>query len=188
METKTCSKCGCPKPLSEFYFKRNTCKKCKIEYSREYRKSHLDQQHKYNRNWRKKHPEQHRVGIIKWQRKHPEQIRLSRVKWRKEHPEIKSQQYRKYRQTPKGKIRKVNARHNRRAKTKGQKVTLEQWMAIKEQQHFRCYWCKQKFEDKELTMDHVIPLSKGGLHDEGNIVAACRSCNLSKHAQIWSLV
>lgn len=31
-------------------------------------------------------------------------------------------------------------------------------------------------------MDHVVPLSRGGRHSIGNILPACESCNLSKHA------
>jgi len=47
-------------------------------------------------------------------------------------------------------------RHNRRSKMKIGKITLGEWQTIKEQQGFRCYWCKRKFKDEKLEMDHVI--------------------------------
>lgn len=31
--------------------------------------------------------------------------------------------------------------------------------------------------DEDLTVDHVIPKSKGGTDDEWNLIAACRTCN-----------
>ena len=30
-------------------------------------------------------------------------------------------------------------------------------------------------------MDHVLPLSRGGLHEVNNLVPACRKCNFNKH-------
>ena len=33
------------------------------------------------------------------------------------------------------------------------------------------------------TLDHIRPLSRGGAHEIGNLVPACRPCNLSKHAK-----
>lgn len=43
-----------------------------------------------------------------------------------------------------------------------------------------CQYCMQKFADKKLTIDHVVPLSKGGSHDWTNVVTACSSCNNKK--------
>jgi len=39
-----------------------------------------------------------------------------------------------------------------------------------------CFYCGSKAN----TVDHVVPLSRGGQHAEGNLVPACRSCNSSK--------
>ncbi len=44
----------------------------------------------------------------------------------------------------------------------------------------RCQYCAQKFKADDLTLDHVLPRSKGGLKTWTNIVAACRSCNQKK--------
>jgi 5-methylcytosine-specific restriction endonuclease McrA len=40
-----------------------------------------------------------------------------------------------------------------------------------------CQYCLHKFSDKKLTIDHVIPLSKGGRHEWTNVVTACSRCN-----------
>ena len=34
-----------------------------------------------------------------------------------------------------------------------------------------------------LTLDHVVPLARGGLHRIDNLVAACKPCNSRKHAK-----
>jgi len=43
-----------------------------------------------------------------------------------------------------------------------------------------CHYCGQHFEGSELTMDHVIPLARGGQSTKGNLVPSCRSCNQTK--------
>ncbi len=43
-----------------------------------------------------------------------------------------------------------------------------------------CYFCGKKFHPKELTMDHVVPLIRGGKSSKGNIVPACKECNNKK--------
>jgi len=44
----------------------------------------------------------------------------------------------------------------------------------------RCQYCVKQFKHFELTIDHVIPRSKGGTHTWSNLVAACKSCNQKK--------
>ena len=43
-----------------------------------------------------------------------------------------------------------------------------------------CHWCCRKLTPKTVTIDHVIPLNKGGHHLRDNLVAACNPCNASK--------
>jgi 5-methylcytosine-specific restriction protein A len=43
-----------------------------------------------------------------------------------------------------------------------------------------CYYCGRKFKPHELTMDHLIPLSRGGTSERFNIVPACKECNNKK--------
>jgi 5-methylcytosine-specific restriction endonuclease McrA len=41
-----------------------------------------------------------------------------------------------------------------------------------------CFYCGIK--DYIFTIDHVVPISRGGTHGIGNLVASCKSCNSSK--------
>jgi len=47
-----------------------------------------------------------------------------------------------------------------------------------------CYLCDGHFEFKDMHCDHVMPLSKGGLHEKKNCKMACRTCNLKKGAKV----
>lgn len=43
-----------------------------------------------------------------------------------------------------------------------------------------CHYCKRKFEPDGLTMDHIIPLVRGGKSERNNLVPCCRECNSKK--------
>jgi 5-methylcytosine-specific restriction endonuclease McrA len=44
----------------------------------------------------------------------------------------------------------------------------------------RCYYCGKEFSPGELSMDHVVPLIRGGKSTKGNVVPACKVCNNKK--------
>ncbi|MBT8352816.1 MAG: HNH endonuclease [Deltaproteobacteria bacterium] len=43
-----------------------------------------------------------------------------------------------------------------------------------------CHYCKSPIPPKELTMDHIVPVSRGGKSTKGNVVPACKECNNKK--------
>lgn len=43
-----------------------------------------------------------------------------------------------------------------------------------------CHYCEQSFAPKELTLDHLVPLARGGRSTKGNCVPACKECNNRK--------
>lgn len=43
-----------------------------------------------------------------------------------------------------------------------------------------CHYCGQKFKPTELTLDHVMPLARGGVSVKENCVPACKACNRDK--------
>lgn len=40
-----------------------------------------------------------------------------------------------------------------------------------------CHWCKQRFNADALTVDHLVPLSRGGSNYHNNLLLACKLCN-----------
>ncbi len=60
--------------------------------------------------------------------------------------------------------------------------TAAEWQAVVEFYDGRCAYC---LEAKATDMEHVRPLSKGGVHALYNLVPACRSCNTRKGTQTW---
>jgi hypothetical protein len=48
-----------------------------------------------------------------------------------------------------------------------------------------CHYCGARSKLGELTVDHVVPLARGGSNARANKVLACRPCNAAKGAAIW---
>lgn len=100
---------------------------------------------------------------------------------------------RAYFQTPRGKIVHRLAderRREREAQAGGKGLTVEQFEALWEQQHGRCFYCNKPMKvvggfnaPDQVTLDHILPLSRGGRHELNNIVLCCRHCNTSKGAK-----
>ena len=43
-----------------------------------------------------------------------------------------------------------------------------------------CYYCKETFPKEELTLDHIVPVARGGRSTRGNLVVCCKNCNMEK--------
>ena len=84
--------------------------------------------------------------------------------WKKDNPK------RVYHHNTKRKAAKRNAQIN--------DLTMEQWQEILVEHEHKCAYCGRS--DVPMTMDHIVPLSKGGLHTKENITTACMSCNSGK--------
>lgn len=119
-------------------------------------------------------------GCIKkeWKKRNPEQTRAannaSARRCRGRDPE----RYRFY---------VKNRRHAIRAATGGvsgknfsRAFTLIEWQALKESYHYKCPFCLRVEPEIKLTIDHIVPLSKGGKHAGDNIQPLCHSCNSAK--------
>lgn len=54
--------------------------------------------------------------------------------------------------------------------------------SIKEKWNHQCAYCGS---DKNLTLDHITPTSKGGSNRVTNVLCACKDCNKSKGHTAW---
>src|SRR5713226_7406678 len=50
----------------------------------------------------------------------------------------------------------------------------------------RCQYCGRKFSSSELSLDHVVPISRGGTSSWDNVVCACLPCNVRKGNKLLS--
>ncbi|NTV13929.1 MAG: HNH endonuclease [Desulfobulbaceae bacterium] len=67
----------------------------------------------------------------------------------------------------------------RREKAKARELRQSRWWQNKLAEG-RCHYCEQIAPKAELTMDHVVPLTRGGKSVKGNLVVCCKECNNRK--------
>ena len=82
--------------------------------------------------------------------------------------------------------RKIWWNRHRRVMKKGNggSHTLVEWQQIKLKYNFTCPSCLKKEPTIKLTLDHVVPLFKGGSDSIDNIQPLCMSCNRKKQIQV----
>src|SRR5258708_6573673 len=184
-EMKFCTVCGQKKTRDQFFKAKNKwdgldwlCKACSKTRTYEWRKTNPERHLEivaasvarphvrariaaYNRTERA-------IELARRRNSKPGR-RKSHDEWLKANPD-KSEIYNARR----------NARRRARLSVIGGRVTAKEWEAVKAKFKHRCAYCGKR---KKLTMDHRIPLVKGGAHSIENIVPACLSCNYAKNAK-----
>ena len=66
-----------------------------------------------------------------------------------------------------------------RQRQKARELRSSQWWK-RQLAKGHCYYCGKAYPPKTLTMDHIVPLSRGGKSTKGNVVPACKVCNNKK--------
>ena len=66
-----------------------------------------------------------------------------------------------------------------REREKARELRQSQWWK-RRLDRGRCHYCGKSFPPRELTMDHIVPLVRGGKSRKGNVVPACKDCNNKK--------
>ena len=64
----------------------------------------------------------------------------------------------------------------RRERQKARELRASPWWKRKRAAGI-CHHCGGKFAARELTMDHLIPIIRGGKSTKGNLVPTCKPCN-----------
>jgi hypothetical protein len=201
-KTKRCIKCDEIKPITEFY-KNNTykdrldgkCKVCICSNAREYYKKHTERAKEQSTERRKKNPEKYRAYVKKskiktaekvkeynarWARNNPEKIRQHNATRYQNHPDVVKENSKKWFREHPDEVRIRN--RNRLAKVNnapGNGWSVKEEKQLIEDYGHRCAYCDKKTD--KITMDHIVPITRGGTHSIENIAPACGSCNSSKH-------
>lgn len=67
----------------------------------------------------------------------------------------------------------------KKERDKARKLRSGQWWKRKRASGI-CHYCKQNFPPRDLTMDHIIPLARGGRSEKFNLAPCCKECNTKK--------
>ena len=67
----------------------------------------------------------------------------------------------------------------KRERQKARELRNSQWWKRKCDRGL-CHYCGRSFPPKELTMDHIVPIARGGKSNRGNVVPSCKDCNHQK--------
>lgn len=76
-------------------------------------------------------------------------------------------------------IVEVSEQEVKREKEKARELRRSQWWKNRVARGL-CHYCGKTFAPDELTMDHLVPIVRGGKSTRGNVVPACKECNNRK--------
>lgn len=71
----------------------------------------------------------------------------------------------------------------RKEKEKARLLRASQWWKRKCAKGI-CHYCGRHVPARELTMDHIVPVSRGGKSTRGNVVPCCKECNTRKKSRL----
>lgn len=148
-------------------------------------------EHGYSAAYAKKYPERVRAYAKKYKAS-PKGRALIRIRDRKrqQNPTRRAYNTEKNRQWRKNNPERFREavfqwKANRKARKAGAPVIERVYRSkIIKRDHSTCYICKQTVPEKEIHLDHVIPLCRGGEHSYANIRVTCKLCNLKKHSKL----
>ncbi len=73
----------------------------------------------------------------------------------------------------------IDEQQIRREREKARELRKQQWWKNRIAAGI-CHYCNQTFLPKDLTLDHIVPIARGGRSTKGNCVPACKQCNNNK--------
>lgn len=171
--TRTCSECNLRLPITDFHKDKNAtdgyrskCKKCRITKVKKWYLENQKRQSGREKARRRSNPEKYaEKEALRYEKDREKRIALAT-----EHSHLR-------------KARKKKAK-TERGITK---------LALRRKFGSKCYYCGiemdfsvgsgRKFNRKMATIEHLVPLARGGEHTWENTVLACRHCNISKNAK-----
>lgn len=197
LEHKTCTKCGEVKLRSEFRKNsaskdgiRPECKKCSYISNKKWVEANRERVAYTKRKWAENNPEKVIASKIKYYEFNKDKVKQASLDWKKANSLKVSQSSSVYFQKNKEKIYKykrewginnqqklLNYYHKYRNRKANNGIFEIRIKFLKKLYSSPCVFCGSM---DRIEADHVIPVSRGGRHCEGNLQPLCRKCNASK--------
>ncbi len=206
---KTCIRCERSLPVSEFHVRKAAkdglnpyCRSCTAASAAAFRAA--------NPEWFKayyaKNKEKSKAKAAAWYAANPERMKAYRAankerakaataSWNAANSEWVRVRNAAWRAANKDRVRATNAAwakanaekradgcQQRRVRIKGGVVEKIDRRAIYDRDNGECHLCGKHVPEKEMELDHLIPVSRGGDHVALNLRVSCRSCNRRRGA------
>ncbi len=186
---KKCNKCEEVKPLFEFYKKRNECVECEKKRRRNRYDGNLEKSKEYSKEYYSRNTEKVKASQEKYRFENYGKIKArvaTRVKENpianKTDPIVAKIRRDKFHLNNPGKYAEYRSNYRSRINKNGGKHTTKEWKDLCDKYGNRCLCCGRS--DVKLTIDHVVPISKGGGNSISNLQPLCSLCNNRKHTEI----
>lgn len=129
--------------------------------------------------------EKETTRLRKWKLEHPDRVKRSSKKYYAKNSDKERKRLKDWELANKEKTllaRKFGKYEYKHRRKVAGRFSLSAWKALCASFGNRCLWCERT--GIELTVDHVVPLIKGGSNFIENIQPLCRVCNSKKHDKI----
>jgi 5-methylcytosine-specific restriction endonuclease McrA len=174
MTLRRCTKCKQEKDAGEFGRMSSTkdgihcwCKRCACDQTKEYYRANREKVLATAKRRYQSDPERYRRIAREYREADPEKVREQRKRSFQKYPEKNCERV-----------------GRRRALELGAPVVEKiDRLYVIEREKSICHICGKKVAaGRDLTLDHLVPLSRGGNHTMDNLRVAHRSCNSAMHA------
>lgn len=144
-----------------------------LERTARYQREHPEVQQKASAKYKATNRERIlpkvRERSARWRAQNRDKDRAAALRWQKTNPDAYRANQHRYRTQKKG---------------NGGSYTAAEWQELKARYDHRCLCCGRQEPEIVLTVDHVVPVARGGSSDIANIQPLCLSCNCSKQDRV----
>ena len=167
------------------YYQKN-----KERISRRMKEYHSNNSKKHNEQ-SKKHYLENRGEILKkrkiYYQENKEQVHTRNLRWKRANPEKNLEHTYKFRKKHPEKVKEWNQRRFNSERAAG-KLTLTTLRKVKEENIKKygvltCIYCLIPIQPGQDSLDHLVPVSRGGTNEYENLSIACRKCNSKKRTR-----
>lgn len=188
---KKCAECSVDKLFSEYNKCSRAkdglqayCRDCQNKITRKWKKDNRQHVRKYDKLWWKKHPALKAAKFHRNYERNKAKRHQQSKNWNYLNPEKRRMIRKSWQQRNKSKIADYQIIRCARMHNAPIVEKIDRQIII-ERDNSTCYlWCKRKLPPHMITLDHVVPLSRGGTHTYDNLRVACQSCNSRKNAKL----
>lgn len=141
-----------------------------------------------NQRYLKKHPDRRKATVRRHYLSHKSYKNTQSKVWAKTNPERTKQIQKDYRERNIDEIRfKSKLAKYKRRNAEGS-FTKQEWSSLVEYTLGICIGCEELVGEENLTVDHIIPISRGGTNYISNLQPLCMKCNFEKGTNIVNLL